>query len=405
MGTRGAGGLSLLLGLLLGVTVAVLVLALPVSSQATNVGCAADLKSKVTKFQTQSLHCKAYNFPAINPYIIWALKDNVTNITSMVVSMPLSPNQWAGLGFSADGQMVGSTALIATLSSSGVPIVKVYKLNSRSTSGVVEDASGLSFVGGPADAVYDQGRTVYVSFQLNLAKSTAGSRFFLMAYGPTSLDGQGISQHVDRISLSAQFVTGVMAGESTASKLAKKSKIHASLQILGWGLLLPIGAMVARYARSFDPAWFYTHIAFQFVGFACIIAGLVTGFELLSHFQHDHLTAHKWIGIFITVVAFGQLSALLYRPHKDSKRRKYWIWMHSWFGRMALFLAAVNILLGLWMAKAEKDFRVSYIAILIIELVAFIFLELFLWVRWYKQQRRDRQSSNAIPPFQFGGSV
>lgn len=71
MGTRGAGGLSLLLGLLLGVTVAVLVLALPVSSQATNVGCAADLKRKVTKFQTQSLHCKAYNFPAINPYIIW----------------------------------------------------------------------------------------------------------------------------------------------------------------------------------------------------------------------------------------------------------------------------------------------------------------------------------------------
>lgn len=277
-----------------------------------------------------------------------ALRDNATQVATMVVSMPLSPSKWAGIGFSADGQMPGSTALITTLSSNGTPIIKVYSLNERSQAGVVEDASKLTFVGGPPEGHYDQGRTMYISFQVDFSKSTATANWFLMAYGNLYTDGTP-DYHEARNYFKADFVSGTVyglhhilgfdkmcwfsigffqflvlssgrtdpqnviwsegtvVGESAASKLQKKSKIHGSFQILGWGLLLPVGAMVARYARGFDPAWFYIHVTFQILGFACIVAGVATGIELAKDLKPDHLQTHRGLGLFLFFLAILQV--------------------------------------------------------------------------------------------------
>lgn len=65
--------------------------------------------------------------------------------------------------------------------------------------------------------------------------------------------------------------------------------------------------MVARYGRGFDPAWFYTHIAFQITGFACIIAGVATGVELTKDIQPKQLNGHRGLGIFIFALAILQV--------------------------------------------------------------------------------------------------
>lgn len=137
------------------------------------------------------------------------MKDNATQVTSIVYAAPLTSNYWAGLGFSADGQMVGSTALISTLNAAGVPVAAVYSLNGRSTSQVVATDNGLSFVGGPPGATYDQAsQTVYVSMEVNFANSTAKPTFLLMAYGAEFANGQ-LAQHDSRISTGAQFISGI----------------------------------------------------------------------------------------------------------------------------------------------------------------------------------------------------
>ncbi|KAG0578667.1 hypothetical protein M758_4G037300 [Ceratodon purpureus] len=382
------------------VAITVLSLALPASSQ----GCNTDLTSKVTKFSTANLLCKNYPVGA-NQFYIWALKDNATQVTSIVYAAPLTTNYWAGLGFSADGTMVGSTALISTLNDAGVPVATVYSLNGRSTSQVVATGNGLSFVGGPPGATYDQAsQTVYVSMQVDFANSTAKPTFLLMAYGRQLAGGQ-LAQHDSRISTSAQFLSGVVAPPSAASTLDHKAKIHGSLNILGWGLLLPIGAMVARYGRGFDPAWFYTHIAFQITGFACIIAGVATGVELTKDIQPKQLNGHRGLGIFIFALAILQVLAVVLRPKKDAKVRKYWNWYHHWVGRLALFLAVINIFVGLKMGNAERDFKVGYISILAIELVAFVILEILLWLRWNRQRPSQQTSPPEDQAFQFGGGV
>ena len=54
-------------------------------------------------------------------------------------------------------------------------------------------------------------------------------------------------------------------------------KQHAILVMLGWGVLMPIGMMMARYFKQFDPFWFYSHISIQGIGF---LLGMADEFDL-----------------------------------------------------------------------------------------------------------------------------
>lgn len=141
-----------------------------------------------------------------------ALKDNATQVYTMVVSMPLTANKWSGLAFSADGQMVGSSALIASLSSSGAPIINQYNLTDKTQAGVIKGGTGIVFYqGSRPDGHYDQAtRTVYMSFQVDSLKSAAKANYFLMAYGSLRRDGSP-DYHDDKSYYSATFVSGAQS--------------------------------------------------------------------------------------------------------------------------------------------------------------------------------------------------
>lgn len=65
----------------------------------------------------------------------------------------------------------------------------------------------------------------------------------------------------------------------------------------------------------------------------------------------------------------SQVSAYCLRPHKDAKIRKYWNWYHHWVGRLLLFLAAVNIVLGIQIGGAGNIWKVGYGVVLSVILV------------------------------------
>lgn len=81
------------------------------------------------------------------------------------------------------------------------------------------------------------------------------------------------------------------------------------LNLIGWGVLLPIGKVVARYCKHWDPAWFYAHIFLQGGGFVLGLAGVITGFRLEDKVSDD-VDTHKAIGIFILVSGSLQVSNL-----------------------------------------------------------------------------------------------
>ncbi|GJE90223.1 CBD9-like protein [Phanerochaete sordida] len=86
---------------------------------------------------------------------------------------------------------------------------------------------------------------------------------------------------------------------------------HAILMVIGFLFLLPIGALIARYLRTFSPVWFRLHWIIQWVlALPVIVAGFAMGVSAVDKMGPDmqlNDTHKKW-GVAIFVLYFFQLS-------------------------------------------------------------------------------------------------
>ena len=57
--------------------------------------------------------------------------------------------------------------------------------------------------------------------------------------------------------------------------IAKAKVLHGVLMMLGWGVLLPAGVLIARYLKWKGPLWLKLHIGLQISGLAFGLAGLI----------------------------------------------------------------------------------------------------------------------------------
>lgn len=87
-------------------------------------------------------------------------------------------------------------------------------------------------------------------------------------------------------------------------------KNHGILGIMGWGLILPAGAMIARYLKHKDPLWYYLHAGIQFLGFILGLAAVLLGVQLYRSMNAD-IPAHRGIGIFVLVLSILQVCSYL----------------------------------------------------------------------------------------------
>ena len=90
-------------------------------------------------------------------------------------------------------------------------------------------------------------------------------------------------------------------------------KSHGALNMVGWGILMIIGAIVARHFRQWDPVWFYVHICIQSLGFLLGIAGVICGIILENRLGAD-VSTHKGLGVFLLVLGCLQVSLSLSLP-------------------------------------------------------------------------------------------
>lgn len=78
-------------------------------------------------------------------------------------------------------------------------------------------------------------------------------------------------------------------------------QVHGVLNTLSWGILMPMGSIMARYLKVFkcaNPAWFYLHVACQASAYIIGVAGWATGNNLssgTSSLNRDYI--HRNIGI------------------------------------------------------------------------------------------------------------
>ncbi|XP_044502153.1 cytochrome b561 and DOMON domain-containing protein At3g07570 isoform X2 [Mangifera indica] len=269
-------------------------------------------------FDTTTLHC-APVWPSHNFILRYARTS--PNLWSFVVSAP-DRNAYIAMGFSPNGLMVGSSAIVGWMSTTGTGTIKQYQLSGRSSDQVFPDQGNLQ-LNSSIIISQSQFQRLYLIFQLNTQQPLTR---VIYAVGPSSVfptsPNFALSEHSDKASTALNYVTGQTKSESPHAKLRKS---HGILNMLGWGILMIIGAIVGRYSKQWDPLWFYAHTLIQSFGFILGLAGVICG-VVLNNKLDTNVSSHKALGIIILVLGCLQVMAFLVRPDKTSKGRKYWNW-------------------------------------------------------------------------------
>lgn len=297
------------------------------------------------------------------------------NQWSFVLSAP-NANSYIGIGFSPDGMMVGSSAIVGWVGADGVATMKKYYLGGQLPSKVNPDSGNLQ-VGNSSIVVTPS--AIYMAFQLNTDKPEAK---VIYSIGPPNVFPSApnfrLTRHADQISTSINYATGQTQKKSTTYATLRRS--HGLLSMFGWGIFMPIGVLVARHLRQYDPIWFYSHVGVQSSGFLIGAAGVICGFVLNSRVSRN-VSNHKTIGIIVSFLGCLQVIAILARPDKASKSRKFWNWYHYGVGRILIFLAAVNVFYGVHLANGGNGWKAGYAIFIVLIFIISVVLESRQWMR------------------------
>ncbi|KAJ7646591.1 hypothetical protein FB45DRAFT_890842 [Roridomyces roridus] len=130
----------------------------------------------------------------------------------------------------------------------------------------------------------------------------------------------------------------------------RKIIAHAVLCSLGFALLLPAGALLARYLRTFTPVWYTGHWIAQFaVAGPAILAGVALGFNASAQTGAVYMNTHKRTGITLFVLYLFQcfLGAFIhYVKPKNSSRRPAQNYAHAILGLIILAVALAQVRSG-----------------------------------------------------------
>ncbi|KAJ1408423.1 Cytochrome b561/ferric reductase transmembrane [Sesbania bispinosa] len=77
-------------------------------------------------------------------------------------------------------------------------------------------------------------------------------------------------------------------------------RVHGVLNVVSWGILMPLGVVIAMYMKVFpsaDPAWFYLHVTCQTFAYIVGVARWGTGLKLGSDSVGIVYTTHRRLGI------------------------------------------------------------------------------------------------------------
>lgn len=117
-------------------------------------------------------------------------------------------------------------------------------------------------------------------------------------------------------------------------------QIHGILNGVSWGIMMPIGAIIARYlrvAKSADPAWFYIHVFCQASAYIIGVAGWATGLKLGGDSPGIQYSTHRAIGIALFSLATVQVHYTLHIKRKTSK-------IYSFLNRLIACFANIRCL-------------------------------------------------------------
>ncbi|EAZ45260.1 hypothetical protein OsJ_29902 [Oryza sativa Japonica Group] len=291
-------------------------------------------------------------------------------------------------------------ALVAVPSSSGAWEVRTYNISGYA----VGEPGPIAFPASDLAAELGADGRVRVFGTLSLAAyGGAGVLNQVWQVGPAVTGGVPAPHAMGGANLAAKAKLDLLtqtttAASSSSDAIAKKRNIHGLLNAVSWGILLPMGAILARYLKTFrsaDPAWFYLHVSCQLIGYGVGVAGWATGINLGNMSNGITYTLHRNIGIIVFALGTLQIFALFLRPKKENKYRVYWNMYHHSVGYTVIILGITNIFKGMTILGVEQRWKTAYVAVLCLLGVAAIILEVVTWGMVVKRRNAESKTFNS----------
>ena len=127
------------------------------------------------------------------------------NVLRVVLSTMYSTG-WVGMGFSRDGLMIGSSAMVGWIGKKGLPHIRQFALRGKSSSKVVVDRGFLVSNDHDHTVVVQQAK-IYLAFQLRFTAPLKRQNV-LLAIGSAIPVNDRLSEHQDKTSITFDFTTG-----------------------------------------------------------------------------------------------------------------------------------------------------------------------------------------------------
>lgn len=318
-----------------------------------------------------------------------------------------STNRWVAWAINPsntlDPAMVGAQALVAIPQSSGSP--KAYTSSIADTRTQLQEGSIRYPVSG-FSATY-QNNEVTIFATLTLPNGTT-SIVHVWQDGITTSDSTPQEHSHESSHSNSKEVLDLVSGTSQASSgigsRQRRRNTHGVLNAISWGILMPTGAVIARYLKVFksaDPAWFYLHITCQVSAYIVGLSGFGTGLKLGSDSEGIEYDTHRALAIVLATFATLQVFALFLRPNKDHKLRFYWNMYHYLVGYATIIISIVNVFkgfeaLGDFVGDRYKNWKHAYIGIIGALGGIAVFLEAYTWMIVLKRKQIENKTSNGV---------
>ncbi|XP_022977905.1 cytochrome b561 and DOMON domain-containing protein At5g47530-like isoform X2 [Cucurbita maxima] len=177
--------------------------------------------------------------------------------------------------------------------------------------------------------------------------------------------------------------------------------VHGVLNIIGWGTLIPIGIVIARYFREEFPLrcdrWYSAHAVCQTCGYIMGTVGWGFGVSLINSSNRSHIP-FLVLGILIIVLTAIQICGICVQQKKESGRRGRWEMWHRGMGYVILALIIADIFEGINAQRHPKKWRWAYVGILLALVVVAAALEVYTYIKLKRFKQAMKLNANMYSP-------
>ncbi|CAN6290360.1 unnamed protein product [Urochloa humidicola] len=368
-------------------------------------GAGAVAAGRCTTSTPLKTYAKCIALPTQGAMLAWTYDARNATLDAAFTGSFISPSGWVAWGVNADAPAMTGARVLAAFSdpSTGAllalpfvlaPDVKLQASPLVSRPLDIPLLSSQASLLSPARTVRD-GAEVTIAATIRLSPNRTRVHFvwnrglYVQGYSPAI-------HPTDASDLASHATVDILTTATEASPIASATLqwLHGSLNALSWGLLLPVGAAVARYLRpcaSTGPAWFYAHAALQATGYTMGAAGFALGLVMGSASPGVTYKLHRGLGIAAATAGSLQTLAMFFRPKTTNRYRKYWKSYHHLVGYGCVVVGVVNVFQGFEvMGLGATYWKLGYCLALATLVDACVALEVNAWVVFCRRQQEEK---------------